>query len=162
MSENNPASEGELFAIRGEKIAMFMHEILFAYQKSMREILGSGSAVFLHPTLDIINRINKEARKNLTEGNDLQEIFGILSKAFLNSGIVEEFRFEKIAPKKYVLHVNGCIWAPHIHKRLKPKELICPFALIAMALFQDIQKCKVKTVDSEYLENGSRTEISSI
>ncbi|MGD2066064.1 MAG: hypothetical protein PVI43_02700 [Candidatus Bathyarchaeota archaeon] len=91
MSENNPASEDELFAIRGEKIAMFMHEILFAYQKSMREILGSGSAVFLHPTLDIINRVNRDARKNLTERNDIQEVFGIMSKAFLNSGIVKEF-----------------------------------------------------------------------
>ena len=162
MSENNPASEGELFAIRGEKIAMFMHEILFAYQKSMREILGPGSAVFLHPTLDIINRVNRETRKKLTENNDIQEVFGIISKAFLNSGIVKDFRLEKITAKKYVLHVNGCIWAPHIHKSLKPNELICPFALIAMALFEDMTKSKVKTVDSEYLENGSRTEISSI
>ncbi|MGD2066065.1 MAG: hypothetical protein PVI43_02705 [Candidatus Bathyarchaeota archaeon] len=45
---------------------------------------------------------------------------------------------------------------------MKPNELICPFALIAMALFQDMKKCKVKTVDSEYLKNGSRTEITAI
>jgi hypothetical protein len=162
MSDVNPPCDGEVFAIKGENIAMFMHEILFAYQKSMKEILGSGSAVFLHPTLDIINRINKETRKNLTEGNDIQEVFGLLAKALLNSGIVQEFRLEKITSKEYVLHVNGCVWAPHIHEMLTPKELICPFALIVMALFQDMKKCKVKTVDSEYLESGSRTEISSI
>ena len=162
MSINNPASEGEKFALRGEKIALFMHEILFAYQKSMREILGSGSAVFLHPTLDTLNKINKQARKSLTEGKNIDQIFGILAKTFSNTGIVKELRFEKIAPKKYVLYVNGCVWAPHIHNNLKPKELICPFALIAMAVFGDVTKSKVKTVDSEYLENGSRTEIGSL
>jgi hypothetical protein len=154
--------EGEKFALRKEEIAVLMHELLFAYQKSMKKILGSGAAVFLHPTLDVINGIHKQTRKNLFAGKDIDAAFETLSKTFSNSGIVKEFRFEKIEPTKYVLHINGCIWAPHIHNCLKPKELICPFALITMAVFQNVTKNKVKTVDSEYLENGSRTEINAL
>lgn len=162
MDAIKPDFDGEKFVIRKEEIAVLMHELLFAYQKSMKKILGSGAAVFLHPTLDIINSIRKQTGKSLLEGQNIDEAFETLSKTFSNSGIVKEFRFEKIEPTKYVLHINGCIWAPHIHNYLKPKDLICPFALIAMAVFEGVTKNKVKAVDSEYLKNGSRTKIDPL
>ena len=155
-------SVDEKFALKVERIAEFMHEILFAYQKSMREILGSGSIAFLHPSLDIINRIHKQTGKGLIECHNTDEAFEIMSKTFSNSGIVREFQFEKIAPQKYVLHINGCIWAPHIHNDFKPKDLTCPFALIAMAAFEEVTKTKVKAAYSEYLENGSITKIEPL
>ena len=119
------------------------------------------NAVFFQPTLGIINKINKQAQISLSESTNIDEAFDVLSKSFLNSEIVKEFRFEKIAPTEFVLHVRGCVWAPHIHNSLKPKDLTCPFALIAMAVYENITKTKVNPADSEYLEDGSRTKIRS-
>ena len=67
--------------------------------------------------------------------------------------------FEKLTPKRYILHVDGCVWAPHIHRELKPRDVTCPFALIAMAIFEEVLKGKVKVADSEYYENGTKTRI---
>jgi hypothetical protein len=161
-TQNERGSDSENFAHKAEEIAVFMHELLFAYQKTLKDILGSGAAVFLQPTLNIINKINKQAQNSLNENKDVDEAFDALSKSFLKSEIVKEFRFEKIAPLKYVLHIRGCVWAPHIHNSLKPKELTCPFALIGMAVYGKVTKTKVNPADSEYFEDGSRTEIGSL
>lgn len=85
--------------------------------------------------------------------------FKNLSRTIETAGLVKEFRFEKIAPNKYVLHVDGCVWAPHIHKELKPEGVTCSYALIAMAIFEEVLGGKVKVADSEYLKNGTKTRI---
>ena len=101
-----------------EEVGTLFHGILFAYQKSMRDILGTGAAVFVHPILDVIKKINKTANVNSIKGDNLDEVFENLSKVMPTTGLVRGFQFEKIAPEKYVLHVGGCVWAPHIHAML--------------------------------------------
>jgi len=140
-------------------IGTLLHGILFAYQKTVKDILGTGSAIFVHPVLGIIMRINKRTGVNLIKGRDIDEVFENLSKVMPTSGVMKEFRFEKLAPKRYILHVDGCVWAPHIHQELKPKDVACPFALITMAIFEEVSKGKVKVADSEYYKNGTRTRI---
>jgi hypothetical protein len=136
-----------------------MHGILFAYQKAMKDILGTGGAIFVHPVLDIIKVINERSGVNLIEGENIDEVFENLSRTMETAGLVKEFRFEKIAPNKYVLHVDGCVWAPHIHKELKPEGVTCSYALMSMAIFEKVLGGKVKVADSEYLENGTKTRI---
>ena len=161
-TQNEQGTDRENFSQKTEGIAVFMHELLFAYQKTMKDILGPGATVFLQPTLNIINKINKQAKNSLSENKNINEVFDALAKSFLNSEIVKEFRFEQITSAKYVLHIRGCVWAPHIHENLKPKELTCPFALIAMAVYEKVTKTKVNPADSEYFKDGSRTEIGPI
>jgi len=128
-------------------IGTLLHGILFAYQKTVKNILGTGAAIFVHPVLNII------------KGRNIDEVFENLSKIMPTTGIMKEFRFEKFAPTKYILHVDGCVWAPHIHEELKPRDVACPFALIAMSIFEEVLKGKVKVADSEYTKNGNKTII---
>lgn len=85
------------------------HSILFAYQKALKDILGTGSAVFVHPVLKTVARINEKQDVNLIEGKTIDEVFDNLSKLLEDSRFVREFRFEKLAPQKYVLHIDGCV-----------------------------------------------------
>ena len=149
-------------ALSPEEIGTLFHGILFAYQKSIRDIMGTGYAVFMHPILDIIKKISENTGINLIKGRNLDEVFENLSKVMPTTGLVREFRFEKIAPKKYSLHVGGCVWAPHIHSELNPVDVICPYALLAMSIFQEVSKSKVGLVGSEYYKNGTKTKIEPL
>jgi hypothetical protein len=140
-------------------IGTLLHAILFAYQKAVKDILGTGAAIFVHPVLDTIKRIKERAGVNLIKGRNINEVFENLSRIMPTMGIVRGFRFEKMATERYVLHVDGCVWAPHIHEELKPKDVTCPFALIAMAIFEETLKKKVKVTDSEYHKDGTETVI---
>jgi hypothetical protein len=53
-------------------------------------------------------------------------------------------RLEKVGPEKYMLHVNGCIYAKRVHAALKPKNSTCRYALVAMAMLEKISGKKVK------------------
>jgi hypothetical protein len=138
----------------------FFHTILFAYQKRLKEILGSGEAIFVHPVLETISLIEKEKGLNLIQGETLDEIYENFSKQLLKTKIVEKALFEKLAPKKYVFHVEGCAFGKFSHDLLKPKDVICPFALIAMSIFQSATGKKVKITDSEFTPDGTKTLIT--
>ena len=140
-------------------VGTLLHGTLFAYQKAIKEILGTGSAIFVHPVLDVIRRINERTGVNLLTGSTVDEVFANLSAIMPTSGIMKAFRFEKLSPNKYVLHVEECVWAPHIHHELKPSDVTCPFALLAMAVFEEATKGKIRVVDSEYAQNGTKTVI---
>ena len=143
-------------------IGVLLHGILFAYQKIAKETLGTGAAIFVHPVLDILRGISKRTGVNLIEGCNIDEVFENLSKAMQTTGLITAFRFEKHSPNIYTLHVDRCVWAPHIHSELKPHDVTCPYALMAMSIFEEILKCRVKVADSEYAENGCRTRIEPL
>ena len=145
-----------------QEIGCLLHGILFAYQNSVKEILGTGATIFVHPVLDIIQTINEKTGINMIKGTDIDEVFTNLSETMLTSGMVNGFRFEKLGPKKYILHVEGCVWAPHIHEELKPSDVVCPYGLIAMSIFQKATKTKVRVADSEYTKDGTNTIIEAL
>ena len=145
-----------------QEIGCLLHGILFAYQNSVKEILGTGATIFVHPVLDIIQTINEKTGINMIKGNDIDEVFTNLSAIILTSGMVNGVRFEKLDPKKYILHVEGCVWAPHIHEELKPSDVVCPYGLIAMSIFQKTTKTKVRVADSEYTKDGTNTIIETL
>lgn len=143
-------------------VGTLLHGILFAYQKTTKDTLGTGAAIFVHPVLNIIKEISRKSGVNLIKGNNIDEVFENLSKVMPTTGLVKGFLFEKLSPNTYILHVDECVWAPHIHSELKPKDVTCPYALVAMSIFEEVSKCKVKVADSEYTENGCRTRIEPL
>jgi len=143
-------------------IATIFHTLLFAYQKSVKELLGSGSAIFVHPTIETLNKIEKKRGLNLFKGKSLDEVYANLSDFFLKTGVVKEFTFEKVGADKYILRVDGCMWARHIHEELKPQDVTCPYALLAMAVFEKATGRKVKVADSRYFKEGTETIIEAL
>lgn len=131
-------------------------------QKAVKDILKSGSAISVHPVLETIRRVNEKRGVNLIEGENLDEVFQNLSRKILKTELVKEFRFERIGLERYVLHVDGCVWACHIHEELKPKDVTCPYALVAMSIFEGVANKRVKVTDSEYTETGTKTKIEPL
>ena len=99
-------------------VGTLFHCILFAYQKALKDILGTGSAVFVHPVLKTVARISEKQGINLVEGDSIDEVFDNLSRLIEETGFLKEFRFEKLGSERYVLHIDGCVWASHIHEEL--------------------------------------------
>ncbi|MFZ0965673.1 MAG: hypothetical protein WAN82_03495 [Candidatus Bathyarchaeia archaeon] len=103
-------------------IATMFHSLLFAYQKSVKELLGSGSAIFVHPTIETLNKIEKKRGLNLFQGKSLDEVYANLSNFFLKTGVVKEFTFEKVGVKGKVKKGKG---KNLIVTRSKGKPIFC-------------------------------------
>ncbi|MCL6579119.1 MAG: hypothetical protein K6T73_06990 [Candidatus Bathyarchaeota archaeon] len=140
-------------------VAALFHCLLFAYQKNVEKILGSGSAIFIHPTLELLAKIDMKRGLNLIRGKGVEETWDNLSSFFLKSSVVKEFSFRKVDAERFVLRVDGCVWARHVHGELEPKDVPCPLALVAMAAFEKMSGKKVRVADSEYFEEGTETVI---
>lgn len=136
--------------------------MLFAYQKSTRTILGSGENVLLHPILNTFELTCNKQGLDLTKGETLDEVFQNFAKQLEKTGFVESARFEKIAPEKYMFHLDGCAFASGIHDLLKPKDVTCPFAIMAKTLFQKVTNKKTLPSDSMFTSTGHQTMIEPI
>lgn len=143
-------------------IGTLLHGILFAYQKTTKDTLGTGAAIFVHPVLNIIKGISKRSGVSLIKGSNIDEVFENLSRVMPTTGLVKSFGLEKLSCNTYILHVDECAWATHIHSELKPRDVTCPYALVAMSIFEEVLGCRVKVADSEYTENGCRTRIEPL
>jgi hypothetical protein len=143
-------------------VPTFFHTILFAYQKKLKDILGSGESVFVHPVLDTINLIEREKGLNLIKGETLDEVFDNFAKELMKTGFVKEASFENLGNEKFMFHVKGCAFAETCHDLLKPKDVACTFALIAMAIFQSLTGKRVKTAESDFMLDGADTLIEAL
>lgn len=143
-------------------IPTFFHSILFSYQKKLRDILGPGEAVFVHPVLDTFNVIEREKGFNLIDGESLDEVLDNFQKQLLKTGLVKEVTFEKLGPEKFLFSVDGCTFSNPCHKLLDPKDVTCTYALIAMALFQSATGKTVKPALSEFSPEGAETIIEAL
>jgi len=140
-------------------LATLFHGLLFAYQKATKDILGSGCEVFLHPTLEILGKIDEKKGTPLPKAGSLDEAVAAFSDMLLRTKAVKGFSFKKVGHEKYLLRIDGCTWARHIHKMLEPKDVTCPLALIVMAIYRKHIGDKVEESESKYLEEGTETEI---
>lgn len=142
--------------------AVLFHSMLVAYQIALKNILGvGGGAVSTCPVLDNFTKINEATGVHMVSRQSLDEALENLSSLLKASGLVREFGFEKFGERKYIVHVDDCVWAPTVHKKLHTKDLTCPLALMAMSIVQAHSGKKVKVADSEYLEKGTRTRIET-
>ena len=140
-------------------VATLFHSLLFAYEKAARKVLGSGCEVFVHPTLEILDKISEEQHLQLFAGTSLEEAVASFSKMLEQGKIVRKVGFRKIGPERYLLKIDGCAWAKHIHKELRPKDATCPYALIVMAIYRRYMGGKAEETESKYCEDGNETEI---
>jgi len=100
------------------EVANLLHSLLIAYQVTLRDILGSGRAIFVCPVLDNFTKISKATAVHVAESQSLTTALQDLSKTIKASGIVNNFHYEKLSAQEYVVHVEGCTWAPETYKKL--------------------------------------------
>jgi hypothetical protein len=143
-------------------IPTFFHAILFSYQKKLKDILGPGEAVFVHPVLDTFNVIAHEKGMELVDGETLDDVLENFQKELKKTGLVKEASFEKLGPEKFLFSVDGCAFSNPCHKLLDPKDVTCTYALIVMSLFQSKTGKKVKPAMSAFSPEGAKTIIEAL
>jgi hypothetical protein len=141
-------------------VPAFFHALLFAYQKKLNEFLGSGEAIFVHPVLATISKIDRKSGLSMIRGGTLAEVFENFAKDLVASKVVVKAWFEKKGPESYTFHIEGCSFAEQTHDLLKPKDVVCPLALVAMSIFQSVTGKKVQLTESEFTSDGCKTPIT--
>jgi len=143
---------------------MLFHMLLFAYEKSVRDILATGHVIFVHPTLSLLREISEKEGIDLTKAKTVDEAFERFSSMLKDSGLVKEVQFEKLGPDKYMLHVDKCIYAKRLHQSLKPlcKDATCRYALIAMAILEKFCNSNAKLNTSDFTPEGTKTIIECL
>jgi len=81
-----------------------------------------------------------------------------LADLLVDSGFVREADVEQEG-ERYVLNIDGCIFAEYVHSMLKPKDVTCPWAIFAMTVAPKTSERKVKISLSEFSPQGSKTPI---
>jgi hypothetical protein len=142
-----------------DNMCSFFHTVLFAYQKSLKEILGSGEATFIHPILKKIILVIKKQNRDLLEEENIDKFLENFLEELLKKGTVKWIDFEEVEDGKYLFHVEGCQFAKHIHDFLNTKDTTCPLALAVMAFLQVSTGKKVLPTESEYTHTGTKTLI---
>lgn len=140
-------------------VCSFFHTILFAYQKTVKEILGSGEAVLIHPILDKIILVTNKQNLGLLKEENFDKILENFLEELLKNGAVKWVELEEVEDEKYMFHVKGCRFSKHIHEFLNTKDTTCPFALAVMAFLQLSTGRKIRPTDSEYSKTGTKTVI---
>ena len=143
-------------------VGTLLHNLLFSYQRAAKEVLGDGHEVIYHPTLDLLLKIEERAKLKLVSAKTLDEALANFSTFLVKAQVLKEFGYSKSEDGKYTVFVNGCVWALHIHRELEPENVICPWAMIAMALVQKFEVERLKENGSKYSPEGSETVIEPL
>ena len=143
-------------------IGTILHNLFFSYQKSSKKILGTGSEVFVDPTINLLLTIEEEDRLKLVSSQTLEEALKNFGDFLVKSKVIHSYNVEKTGEEKYAFRVNECVWAGHIHKTIEPKDVVCPFGLVAMALYKKFTGSRVNERESTYFPNGSQTTLEPL
>lgn len=140
-----------------QDVGTLLHNLLFSYQKSLKTILGKGAESFVDPTIQLLLNIDREDNLKLVSSDTLEEALTNFAAFLEKSGVVKECNWKKTGYEKYVFNVHDCLWAKCLHKTIQPKDVVCPFGLVAMAIYKRYMKGTVNERESFYLSNGSET-----
>jgi len=150
--------------LTGKKLAQLdvgalFHGVLFAHQKVLKEVLGqTPSFVIATHTIPIFEIVNEKAALALANTEDSDEALNKFAKLLMNSELVKKVSLEKHS-HGYSFNANGCAFASHIHDMLEPKDVTCPWGIIAMSIAQKTSNRKVKMSLSEFHPEGANTPI---
>jgi hypothetical protein len=144
------------------EIGTIFHNLLFAYQKSLKNVLSTGSEIFVDPTINLLLQIEEEDRLKLVSSKTLDEALQNFADFLVKAKVVRACNFEKTGEDRYIFKVEDCIWANHIHKALNPKDVVCPHSLVAMALYKKFTGNTVNDRESTYYSNGSETVLEPL
>jgi len=92
----------------------------------------------------------------------LDEVFENFAGELKKTGVITDVAFKKLGAERYAFLVDGCAFAKYAHDLLKPRDVACPYALVAMSIFQSVTGKKVKSNESYFTPNGAETIIEAI
>lgn len=140
-------------------VSALFHTVLFAYQKALRDAIGeNATAVITWRTIPIIDGILGNASPELAGADDTDEALQRYADLLMASELVRKVSVERDGDR-YLLDIDGCAFAEEVHPMLSPRDVTCPWAIVAMAIAQKTGKRSVRMNLSDFGPTGAKTTI---
>ena len=151
-------AQGDVLEKNLLEIGTLYHSLLFSYQRGMRKYMGSRSKVYIHPAISELLEMDEEGGLKLDSSKTFEEALTAFTNFLVRSKIVQKCMLDKIGEDNYVFRVEGCIWSGQVHTpQVSLKDVTCPYALVAMALYKKYKGFISNENESEYFHNGTET-----
>jgi len=151
----------ELFSAVLDVGALY-HDLLFSYQRAQKLYHGQrGSNYVLQSTLNFLLRIEEQGRLDIENSQSLEEAISKFADFLKKGKLIKSLTFEEQDQDQYTIRVEGCIFAGKVHKLVNTKDVTCPYAMVAMSLFNKFKGKPVIERESTYFEDGTQTVIES-
>jgi hypothetical protein len=142
------------------EVGTVYHNLLFSYQRGLRHHMGSNSNVYIHPAINHLLEMDEQGGLNLDKSRTFEEAVSAFTDFLTRTKMVKNCTIDKVDGDKYTFRVEGCIWASKVHTRqINLKDVTCPYALVAMALYKKYKGFISKENESEYFSNGTETTL---
>ena len=149
----------ELFSAVLDVGALY-HDLLFSYQRAQKLYHGPrGSSYVLQSTLNFLLRIEEQGRIDIENSQNFEEAISKFADFLKKGKIIKSLTIEELDPDQYSIRVEGCIFAGKVHKMVNTKDVTCPYAMVAMSLFNKFKGKPAIERESTYFENGTQTII---
>jgi len=152
LAEHNESEKNLL------EIGTLYHSLLFSYQRGLRKYMGSNSNAYIHPAISHLLEMDEEGGLKLDNSKTFEEALTAFTDFLIRSKMAKKCTLDKIGIDNYVFRVEGCCWSGKVHTRqISLKDVTCPYALIAMALYKKYKGFVPSENESEYFYNGTET-----
>jgi hypothetical protein len=140
------------------EVGTIYHSLLFSYQRALKFHMGSRANIYVNPAIDHLLKMDEEGGLKLDKSKTFEEAVSAFTGFLVRSKMVKNCGLEKVSEDKYAFRVEGCIWSSKVHTRqVSLKDVTCPYALVAMALYKKYKGFVSNENESEYFSNGTET-----
>ena len=142
------------------EVGALYHDLLFSYQRAQKLYHGPrGNNFVLQSTLNFLTHIEGQASLDIENSKTFEEAISKFG-GFLKKGkIIKSLTLQELDQNQYMLRVEGCIFAGKVHKLVNTKDVACPYAIIAMSLYNKFKGKAANEEESTYFEGGTQTII---
>jgi len=142
-------------------IGAVFHSMLFAYQRSLADTLGTkATQTMLHLAMSYLEKVDTSTAIGSIKGRTPHAVLRKLGQLLVRSGLAGRVTVQK-TEKGLVFNVEHCIFAEDVHKLLDPRDVTCPYGLLAMYLVQKNIGLSVADTLSMFTPTGSSTPIEA-
>ena len=140
-------------------VAALFHSVLFAYQKVLRDAAGDlPTQTVTSLCVPVVEAALGKVAPGLTETDNVETALSKLGKLLVASKHAERAYVTKEGVS-FVMNIEGCPFAAHAHDVLRPKDVTCPWGIIAMAIAKKVGKRETKLHFSDFTPTGAKTLI---
>ena len=143
-------------------VGALYHDLLFSYQRAQRLYHGQrGDNYVLQSTLNFLLRIEEQGRIDIEKSQSFEEAVSKFADFLKKGKIIKSLTLQELDPDQYTLRVEGCIFAGKVHKLVNTKDVTCPYAMVAMSLYNKFKGKPAIERESLYFESGTQTTIET-
>lgn len=139
------------------EVGSLYHSVLFSYQRGLKHHLGDRANIYVNPAINHLLGMEENGLK-LDQCESFEQAISALSDFLSKSKMVKCLTLEDLGEDNYAFRVEGCVFAGRIHTReVSLKDVTCPYALVAMALYKKCKGFVANENESEYFHDGTET-----